>query len=95
MAIALGSMQDIALEVRTYSGQILPVTNGMDVVGRDGVSIGHLKDVRSDDMLVDRLLRRDIYVPFEAIHQVTERAIVLMIPADRVETMHWPHPPLL
>lgn len=95
MAIALGGMREIALVVRTHSGQSLPVSYGMDVVGCDGVAIGRLKDVRSDDMLVDRPLRRDVYVPFETIDRVTERAIVLTIPANQVETTHWTHPPLL
>lgn len=95
MAIAIGGLQEIAGEVRTHRGQVVPVPEGMAVLGRDGVSIGRLKAVRDDDMLVDRLLRRDVYVPFEAIHTVEPRGIVLTIEADQVEAMHWSHPPLL
>lgn len=95
MAIAISGMQDLIWEVRTHSGRILPVRNGMEVVGRDGALIGRLKEVRDDDILVDRPGRRDVYVPFEAIHQVTEDAIVLTIAVDQLEAMHWPHPPLL
>lgn len=95
MAIAIGGIQGVTLEVRTHGGQILAVPNGREVVGRDGVLIGYLKGVRPDDMLVDRPLQRDVYVPFDAIERVTEHAIALTMPADQVKAMHWPHPPLL
>ncbi len=76
-------------------GQAFMAPEGMEVVGRDGVPVGCLKAVRGDAMLVDRVLRRDVYVPFEAIHTVTGEQIVLTIPGDAVEAMRWPHPSLL
>ena len=95
MAMCIEAIRHLTLEVRTHAGHILPVAEGMDVVGLDTTPIGHLKEVRDGDILVDRPWQRDIYVPFDAIHTVTYDAIVLTIPADRVATMHWPHPELL
>jgi hypothetical protein len=51
--------------------------------------------MRSADILVDRALKRDVYVPFAAIQRVRGEAIVLAVPAARVDQMDWPQPPLL
>ena len=72
-----------------------PVTRGMDVVGADGERVGRLKDVDASSVLVDRPLKRDIYVPHAAIQGVRDNRIVLTIPADEVDRMGWPHPDLL
>lgn len=77
---------------------VFQVSHDMDVVGADGVRVGQLREVRTaeGDILVHRsLLQRDVYVPFDAIKEVREGAIVLTIPADQVDHMGWPHPPLL
>ncbi len=67
---------------------------GEAVVGSDAHSIGQVKEVRRDDFLVARRLRRDIYVPFAAVHSVTGVGVMLTIPTDRVDEMGWSHPPL-
>jgi ribosomal 30S subunit maturation factor RimM len=40
---------------------------GMMVYGTNGHELGLVKEVRSNDFLVDRSLRHDVYVPFNAI----------------------------
>ncbi len=73
----------------------MPVLRGAEICGADGEPIGHLKGVGSADMLVDRPLRRDIYVPLMAVDTISEQRVVLTIPAAQVDDMHWPAPPLL
>ena len=73
---------------------------GMRVVGRDGEEVGWVKEIRATDILVDRMLARDIYVPLEAIQAITDTSassaynphVVLMIRGDSVGDMGWPHP---
>ena len=95
MALALGGYEAIDWPVRTRTGKVFTATDGMDVVGADGVRVGQVKAVSSTAMLVDRSLQRDVFVPFEAIDTVTNNQIVLTIPSDQVDRMHWPHPTLI
>jgi len=44
--------------------------------------------------LVDRPRQRDIYVPFDAIQEMTSDSIMLIIPADQIDNMSWERPPL-
>ena len=67
---------------------------GMEVTGRDGENIGVVKEVRSNDFLVDRPMARDIYVPFSAC-QMTGGQIRLNIRADEVDNQGWEMPELL
>jgi len=73
---------------------------GMSVRGIDGEDVGRVKEVRATDILVDRSLARDLYVPLEAIQAIIDASgtsaydthVVLRIPKDRVGDMGWPHP---
>jgi hypothetical protein len=40
---------------------------GMNVNSIDGQRIGHVKEVRDQEFLVDRPMARDLWVPFEAV----------------------------
>jgi hypothetical protein len=97
MAIAIGGVQELGVDmvVRTRTGHVFHAREGMAVLGADGVRVGRLKQIRLADVLVDRALRRDVYVPFEAIADVTSEGIVLTIPADQVDTIHWSRPSLI
>jgi uncharacterized protein (TIGR02271 family) len=68
---------------------------GMEVVGSDGERVGLVKEVRAGDLLVDRAMRRDLYVPLDAVREVTGERVVLTIPADEADDQGWPNPPLL
>ncbi len=78
---------------RWTRGQPTPVDrnqihSGMDVLGSDGQRIGKVKDVRSDDVLVDRQGVHDIYIPFTACHAADEQ-IRLDVPSTEVDKQGW------
>jgi Uncharacterized protein conserved in bacteria (DUF2171) len=79
--------------------KLLPQLQGAreaEVVGSDGDKVGELKRVRADDFLVDRSMRRDVYVPVNGVKELTDdNRIVLDIPADQVDEMDWPKPSIL
>lgn len=100
MAIGIAEITDqesvaASTFVRTGAERVFEVTDGMDVRGVTGTLVGRLKEVRRDDILVHRALRRDVYVPFDAIKDVRDGCIVLAVPEEQVDAMDWPHPPLL
>ena len=66
----------------------------MGVIGSDKGNIGRVRDVRDNDFLVDLPMRRDVYVPFDAIQEVTADYVMLNIPSDRIGDMGWNNPPL-
>jgi len=58
---------------------------GMVVLGSDRKLVGAVLEVRENDILVDRPRQLpDVSVPWTAIFDVTDRAVVLKIPADAV-----------
>ena len=66
---------------------------GMEVVGRDGEQVGEVKEVRSNDFLVDRSMARDIYIPFNAC-EIRGGQIRLSVRADEVDNQGWETPEL-
>lgn len=72
----------------------MQITIGMPVVGSDGKEIGTVKEVRSNDFLVNRRLARDVYVPFSAIQSISDGRIILNVASDQVDRQGWAHPPL-
>jgi len=73
---------------------------GMRVVGSDGEEIGKVKEVHPTELLVDRPLARDVYVPLDAIQAIVDTSashaydahVVLTIRADSVGDTGWRHP---
>ncbi len=61
---------------------------GMDVLGSDGERVGKVKDVRSDDFLLDRFGARDPYVPLTACHTADEQ-VRLDVPSTDVDNQGW------
>src|SRR3954471_23840607 len=65
---------------------------GMRVIGSDGEEIGWGKEIRATDILVDRMLARDVYVPLEAIQAIIDTSassasnlhVILTIRADGI-----------
>ena len=66
----------------------------MRVVGSDGADVGTVKEVRANDFLINRPMKRDIYAPFDAIRGVND-TVMLNIPADDVDNTDWPKPALM
>ena len=76
------------------ASQIKP---GMIVLGADREEIGSVKEVRTNDFLVDRKLKRDVYVPLHRVQRVGllnqalvfEVQIQLDVDSHRVDDQHW------
>jgi hypothetical protein len=91
MAITIDGATPFSLPLRTREGKVFTVPDGTAVLGSDGRLVGHLKEIGLTSIRVERLLRRDIFVPFKFIADVTGEGIVLTIPAENVDRMHWRH----
>lgn len=68
---------------------------GMSVITHDQVEIGTVKEVRATDFLLDRSMRRDVFVPFHAIDAVTAHSVMLTVTADEVDDQEWEKPSLV
>lgn len=71
------------------------VNVGMQVVGTDGGNIGTVKEVRDNDFLVNIPKHRDVYVPYNAVQNVTGNTVALNIPSNQINNMGWPNPSLI
>jgi len=61
---------------------------GMEVVGKNGKIIGYVKEIRASDFLLDREMARDVFVPFDALTNVGERA-ELSISTEEIDNQNW------
>ena len=68
-----------------------PLKEGMAVIGSDMQRVGQVSSVRDTDFAVDRPLQPDVYVPFDAIAEVTDDAVVLTITAAEIDDVFWAH----
>ena len=68
-----------------------PLKEGMVVIGADMQRVGQVSSVRDTDFGVDRPLQPDVYVPFDAIAEVTDDAVMLTITAAEIDDMFWAH----
>lgn len=68
---------------------------GMPVVGSQGMIVGHVKEVRENDFLLNRPLARDLYVPFDACQGVHEGKVKLNVLAEEIDQQGWEKPKLL
>jgi Uncharacterized protein conserved in bacteria (DUF2171) len=68
-----------------------PLMEGMVVIGSDMQRVGQVSSIRDTDFGVDRPLQPDVYVPFDAIAEVTDDAVVLRITAAEIDDMFWAH----
>jgi hypothetical protein len=66
-----------------------PLKEGMAVIGSDMQRVGQVRSVRDTDFGVDRPLQPDVYVPFDAIAEVTDDAVMLTMMAAEVDDMFW------
>ncbi len=64
------------------------IRTGMDVVAQDGARIGTVKDVRTNDFLVDRRGESDVFIPLSACY-VDNGQVNLNIPASEVDQQGW------
>jgi hypothetical protein len=75
---------------------------GMQVNSLDGEALGHVKEVREGEFLLDRPLARDLWVPFSAVlatedytgnvrGPVQPSAVVLEVSEAHLERQGWRH----
>lgn len=68
---------------------------GMEVVGSDGNNVGDVKEISNNSFLVDRSMKRDLYIPFAAIRSMSGNRITLSLRADEVDDQGWATPDLM
>ena len=68
-----------------------PLKEGMAVISSDRQHVGQVSSIRDSDFGVDRLRQPDVYVPFDAIAEVTDDAVVLTVTAAEIDDMFWAH----
>jgi hypothetical protein len=64
-------------------------------VGSDGNNVGDVKEISNNSFLVDRSMKRDLYVPFAAIRSMSGNRITLSLRADEVDDQGWATPDLM
>ena len=75
---------------------------GMEVLSLDGQPIGHVKEVRNDEFLLDRRMARDLWVPISFVlatedytanfrGPVQPTRVVLKVTDPHVEAQGWRH----
>ncbi len=52
--------------------------SGMDVIDVHGEFVGRVKEISQTEFLVDRRFARDVYIPFDAIKNVSEKVYIGM-----------------
>lgn len=68
---------------------------GMTVISHDATEVGTIKEVRAKDFLLDRSMRRDVYVPFRVIAAVTGSRVQLTVTTDEINAADWEKPGLV
>jgi hypothetical protein len=98
-------------ENSAYKGEILKasspgadqITLGLEVKSIDGERIGKVKELGASEFLVDRPLKRDLWIPFSAVVEAGEHGgafrrgprmateVVLGVSADDIDHQGWRH----
>lgn len=75
------------------SADIGRLTEGVTVIAQAGEEIGRVKEIRASDFLMDMTMRRDLFVPFSAISEVSG-TVVLNVAAEEIGDQGWEPAPL-
>jgi hypothetical protein len=90
--------------LRANTVETVDIQPGMRVVGVQGGHIGRVKSIEGTEVLVDRHLHRDLYVPLSAVLRVANEYesyeggpvqpsdVVLSVKASDVDHQGWRHP---
>jgi len=80
------------------------ITVGLTVSSIDGHEIGTVKEVGTGEFLVDRRLVRDLWIPFSAVVETSDRGgtfrrgptmdteVILSVAYDDLHSQGWRHP---
>ncbi len=71
------------------------VRQGMEVVDAEGNRLGEVKDLRGGDFLLDRPMRRDLFVPFSAVRECSGNRVTLRFRDDEIHDQKWESPALM
>ena len=94
-ALALSSSAGGAKHDGKAPGSHAGVGERMEVMGMDGSSVGHVKEVRDAEFVIDRPMHRNMRVPYNAVQEVREGRVVLNVPANKVDGVGWKKASLL
>jgi len=75
-----------------FQGQI---RTGMEVCDLEGNRLGEVKEMRGSEFLLDRPMRRDVYVPFDAVQDVRGDRITLRYRESEIGDLNWEQPALM
>lgn len=70
------------------------LTPGLQVVGPTGEEIGEVKEVRTYDFVLNRTMKRDVYVPFRFVREIAGSTLTLDVRRDEIDEMGWEMTPL-
>lgn len=73
------------------SSSFATLKTGMAVHGADGHRVGDIKAIQDRHVLVHRTLQPAVRVPVEAIHDVSETTVVLVLTASEIDDLYWIH----
>jgi len=68
-----------------------PVSKGMEVVTLNEELLGQVKDLRPTDFLVDRSMKRDVYVPLGSVAAVEGERVRLGVTSAQMDDLDWPN----
>lgn len=66
------------------------VSTGMEVVTLDEELLGQVKEQRPTDFLLDRSMKRDLYVPLGSVEAVEGERVRLGVTSAQVDELDWP-----
>jgi hypothetical protein len=71
------------------------IEEGSKVVDPDGKSIGEVKGVREDHVIVGTgtLVKKDLYVPIDQLASGGDGTVTIGVPANEVDQQGWQYPP--
>lgn len=68
----------------------VPLLEGMEVLGSDGRSLGHVKEIGNMFFLLDRPMRLDMRLPLDIVESVDGQRVKLAVTSDQAENREWP-----
>ena len=68
----------------------VPLLEGMEVLGSDGRSLGHVKEIGNMFFLLDRPMRLDMRLPLDIVESVDGERVKLAVTSDQAENREWP-----
>ncbi len=65
--------------------------DGQEVIGVEGNRVGLVQEIHAFDFLVTRPNAPEVHIPFSAIQDISDRQVMLNIPANDIDKQDWAH----